>query len=125
MCGMKLQFSLATLLALTAALAADTAVCSMVEVRPPTLVPPSPRNTGTGTIQLKTIDPFVVFFPRRPNAIEFFWRLAWSWPLTLFVTVIVLWTVRRPKGQANSRQTCELAGRSEFAGKVPTKRNSV
>jgi len=108
---MTLRSSLATLVTLTAALAADTVVCAMVAVHPPP--PTAPLivrvSPGTPTIQRPFLSPvnptiqltidadFTVPFPRRPNGIELFWRLAWSWPLTGIATLVVLWFIRRQK----------------------------
>jgi hypothetical protein len=96
--GMKLQFSLTTLLAVTTALAIDSAVCALIGV------PEIPVITVTETFGIENIPSSEETVTstageHAPNLIELSRRLAWSAPLSIGVTVGVLWTIRRLKSQ--------------------------
>ena len=81
--GMKLQFSLATMLTCTAAVAITAAVCAVLPVQSEDLI-------IMGRVWTAQLHP-----SRHPNLSEFSWRLAWTVPVAIATTLPALWIVRR------------------------------
>jgi hypothetical protein len=83
---MKLQFSLATLLVCTAAIAVASYLSVRIEVLETMHFISSATNIYEGHWE-----PIY----RKPMAYEITWRMAWSSPLVVAATLGVLWAVRR------------------------------
>jgi hypothetical protein len=89
---MKLEFSLATLLVLVAAIAIATAISVKAQV-----------DTGRIRFYWNTVatdagpetSREVIRVGRDPSTAEIVWRLTWAWPLSVAITLVLLWIVRQ------------------------------
>ena len=91
--GMKLQFSLATLLVCTTVLEVVAGLCASVKVRQDAVI--SVNHVGQ-TAFYDEVSPEII---RLPNETEFARRLAWAAPLSIAGTLAVLWVVSRLKSR--------------------------
>ena len=101
---MKFQFSLATLLAVTSALAIDCAVCALIRVPEITVtetIPGIKNMPASDEIMTSTTG------EHAPNLAELSGRVEWSAPLALAATLGVMWAIRRTKSR---RHTEPLVG---------------
>jgi hypothetical protein len=92
---MKLQFSLATLLVCVTVLGAVAGACLMIDVR---LVKQHLAMTPGGS----EVEYFELI-RSKPNAWQAALRMAWSGPLALASTLVVLWLIRRLKSRRENR----------------------
>jgi hypothetical protein len=111
--GMKLQFSLATLLVCMTALAV---VCALSISIPVNENPPSRLyRDGKGSIREESVNRTIPVptdwkeieqrLTRNPNGRDVAWRMAVWGPLAIAATLGVLWTVRRLKPRRHTEPT--------------------
>ena len=103
---MKPQFSLATLLVITTALAIVAALCVATNVR-------SEPMTGVGLNSSAGLIGTFFLDPHTPDLREFALRLLRSGPLAIFMSLSALWIIRRLKSRCHTEPPVGVESRGD------------
>ena len=101
--GMQFRFSLRSLLICVSALAAACAISASVPVRTTEIYLEPGLFGGLPAGEVREV-------LAQPTLAQFAFRLAWAAPLTIALSLIALWTLRRLMAACNSRMSARTAG---------------